>query len=116
MCGTPLAKGSDALHDPTAKTVRCLECPRNGLAVRDDPIDEGVAGGSAWREYERRKAKREARIKGIFGDHLGGVILVLGREPQSTRAWAKGAAGVAFAAEYPDACRAVPALREWIPT
>ncbi len=63
----------------------------------DDPIEEpafesGVAGASARREYERRKANRETRVKGRFG-RFGGVVLALTDDPQSTRSWATGARG-----------------------
>jgi hypothetical protein len=52
----------------------------------------GTAGSSARREYERRKGRREDRIR---TDHprLGGLILALSDEPQSTRAWERGAIG-----------------------
>ncbi len=56
-------------------------------------IDAGVAGGSARREYERRKTNRETRVKDRFGRRLGGVLLAVTDEPQSTRAWATGARG-----------------------
>jgi hypothetical protein len=57
------------------------------------PIDPGIAGSSAQREYERRAARREAAIKDRFGKRLGGLIVTVTDEPQSTRAWAKGARG-----------------------
>ncbi|MFL6161432.1 MAG: nuclease-related domain-containing protein [Jatrophihabitantaceae bacterium] len=50
------------------------------------------AGGSARREYERRVAKREHPIRSAH-PRLGGLILALSEEPQSTRAWARGAVG-----------------------
>lgn len=59
----------------------------------EEPIDTGVPGASARREYERRKAAREERIKGRFGRRLGGVLLAVSDEPQSTRAWARGSEG-----------------------
>lgn len=52
-----------------------------------------MAGGSAQREHDRRAAKREAATRERFGNRLGGVVLALTDEPQSTRAWAKGARG-----------------------
>jgi hypothetical protein len=52
-----------------------------------------VAGGSARREYERRAARREAETKGRFGERVGGLIVAVTNEPQSTRAWATGARG-----------------------
>jgi hypothetical protein len=55
--------------------------------------DSGIAGGSARREYERRVANRETDVRGRWGNRLGGLILALNDEPQSTRAWAIGARG-----------------------
>ncbi len=98
-CGTPLAKGAEAFHDPLTKTLRCLECPTQDQNSDEQPIDPGHAGGSAWREYERLKAKRETRVKDRVGKRLGGLFLALSDEPQSTRAWAKGARGEAALAE-----------------
>jgi hypothetical protein len=89
-CGVTLAVGAEALWDADARTVRCIECPPDGTGA---PIDPGVAGASAQRQYEHRKAGRETRTKGRFGDRLGGVILALTDEPASTSAWARGATG-----------------------
>jgi hypothetical protein len=55
--------------------------------------DLGVAGGSARRAFERRRAAREARVKGILGDVLGGAVLAITDDPQSTKAWRVGAVG-----------------------
>jgi len=52
----------------------------------------GVGGGSARREYERRKNARETRIRDKH-PRIGGLILALTDEPQSTQAWATGAKG-----------------------
>ena len=52
----------------------------------------GAAGASAQREYERRKNRRETRIRDAH-PRLGGVLLALSDDPQSTRAWATGAHG-----------------------
>jgi hypothetical protein len=49
-------------------------------------------GSSARREYERRRANREARFRERFGP-LGGLLLAIGGEPQHQRAWARGAEG-----------------------
>lgn len=54
--------------------------------------DEDSAGLSARREYERRKAKDEARLREGWG-RFGGLAVALSAERQSTRAWATGAAG-----------------------
>ena len=97
-CGLALAKGAEALYDRQARTVRCVECPTgpdgHGYADTDEPqINAGAAGASARREYERRRDRRESRIKDRFGRRIGGLILAITDEPQSTRAWAQGAAG-----------------------
>lgn len=52
----------------------------------------GTAGASARREHERRQAKRENSIRAAH-PRLGGVILALTDDPQSTRAWKRGAVG-----------------------
>jgi Nuclease-related domain len=93
QCATPLAKGAEARYDPVLKTVRCVSCPADRDREPEPPIDVGVAGASARREYERRVDSRESRVKGRFGRRLGGVILALSDEPQSTRAWARGSQG-----------------------
>jgi hypothetical protein len=51
-----------------------------------------VAGGSARREYERRKAKDEERLRQRWG-RFGGIAVVLSDERQSTTAWERGAVG-----------------------
>ena len=57
-----------------------------------------VAGGSARREHERRKSAREQRIRANH-PKLGGLILALSDEPQTTRAWEQGAIGEELLAE-----------------
>lgn len=116
-CGTDLARGITAWHDPSAKQVLCLACADgptgqpaaslgDAIAV-DAPADpdereaepetltaisSGAAGASARREYERRVAKREARIRERH-PKLGGLIVAFSDDPQNTAAWARGATG-----------------------
>ncbi|WP_299518794.1 nuclease-related domain-containing protein [uncultured Serinicoccus sp.] len=52
----------------------------------------GVAGSSARREHERRVAQREERVRSRH-PRLGGLLLAISDEPQSTKAWATGAVG-----------------------
>jgi hypothetical protein len=85
--------GVEAHYDPQARTVRCVGCPTDGGHAAEMPVDPGAAGASAQHEYERRKERRETRTTDRFGRRLGGVILALTDEPQSTRAWAQGAIG-----------------------
>jgi hypothetical protein len=98
-CGVLLRQGEVAVWERPTKTIRCVECPTALVEEepRDEPIEQeadvGVAGGSAMREYERRKEKREAAIRQRFGQRLGGLVLALTDDPQSTRAWRSGAIG-----------------------
>jgi hypothetical protein len=59
---------------------------------RTEVVAVGTPGGSARREYERRKAGREGRIRAKY-PRLGGLIHALSNEPQSTTAWDTGATG-----------------------
>lgn len=74
-----------------------VAAPASGLTVHDPAIYEasvesGVAGASARREFERRVAKREQRIRQRH-PKMGGLILALSDDPQSTTAWQRGAKG-----------------------
>lgn len=106
MCGQALPARTLAIYERDTKTVRCLDCdPSVGTATQLEPrsgadsevvkvpvLAPGTAGASARREFERRKAKREERIR---AEHpkLGGLILALSDDPQSTTAWERGAVG-----------------------
>lgn len=113
-CGAALNTGATAVYERATKTVLCLSCaahgdvPDAGLAplvpgvadsVAPAPHPEappvvvaGSAGASAQREYERRVAKREERVRNAH-PKIGGFLLAISEEPQSTTAWAKGARG-----------------------
>src|SRR5436190_11996732 len=96
LSGTALPKKSWALYDAGARTLRCIDCPTRDTAQAEEAvarIDEGVAGGSARREFARRRAAREARVKGRLGNFLVGVVLAVTDEPQHIRAWERGAVG-----------------------
>lgn len=100
ICGMDLPAGADAIYERSAKTVRCIECRAGADVVEAQPpmvvesleADSGVAGSSARREYERRKAKDEERLRQKWGK-LGGIAVALSDEKQSTKAWATGAVG-----------------------
>lgn len=104
LCGTELAARVEAIYERSTKTVRCVECPdgaavalADGSEVQPSPVekagyDGGAAGSSARREYERRKAKDEERLRRKWGK-LGGIAVALADEKQSTKAWATGAVG-----------------------
>lgn len=119
-CGTALEAGTEAIYERATKTVRCLTCSPGALAAAapfthsaevteplahelspsdassdspaSDPVDPGTAGASARREHQRRQAKREERIR-TKHPKVGGLILALSDEPQSTTAWDTGALG-----------------------
>lgn len=104
-CGIELPAKTVAIYDKATKTVRCLSCHASATTVPaaesslndqigpvEQVVEAGVAGVSARREFERRHAKRETRIREAH-PHLGGLILALSDDPQSTRAWDAGARG-----------------------
>lgn len=100
-CGEELAAGTPAIYERASKTVRCIECVPDVETVTptgDELIGvpgasvSGSAGASARREFERRKTRREERIRANH-PKLGRLILAVSEEPQTTRAWARGAVG-----------------------
>lgn len=104
-CGTALASGSRAVYEPGSRTVVCLRCAgesgagpgeRSGVSIGESTeppsVVVGSAGASAQREYERRKAGREERVRAAH-PRIGGFLLAISEEPASTRAWATGARG-----------------------
>ena len=116
-CETELTAGTTAVYHRDTKSVTCLAClaeqipsaPQTTGPVFPESFDDaesalldlgpeqsevfaGVAGASAQREYERRKNKRETRIREAH-PRMGGLILALSDDPQSTKAWATGAQG-----------------------
>lgn len=90
VCDIALPANSEAIYERETRTVRCLthEQPK----LEPTPVDVSTAGSSARREFERRKAPREQRIR-TKHPKLGGLILALSDEPQSTTAWDTGAVG-----------------------
>lgn len=101
LCGADLPRGTMASWDSKAKVITCDSCTaqpadapeQDSAADAGETIEVGVAGSSALREYERRKARREERVKKNFGNFLGGVVLAVTDDPHSTRAWGQGAGG-----------------------
>lgn len=90
LCGTALAAGNQAWWSSAAKTATCEGCHAAGEAGETLPaLDPGTAGGSAQREFERRRAGRERRVRDSY-PRLGGLLLALFGDPQSTTVGAKG--------------------------
>ena len=109
VCDLQLPARAQAIYERSTKTVRCVDHELSppvgsdaiGLPghVVEQPgpvvgtvIESGTPGASARREFERRKAKREERIRAKH-PKLGGLILALSDERQSTTAWHVGATG-----------------------
>lgn len=107
QCGKGLTKGTEALYDVPTRTVRCVECAITLESKAEFRDDSGVAGSSARREFDRRHAAREERVRRSLGNTLGNLVLAISGDPQSTRAWARGAVGEQRLAE---ALRDVPNL------
>ena len=93
-CGAELAPKAGAWWDSAAKTARCVACGDASAPLASEPPPERrpVAGGSAQREFERRRDRHEATVRARH-PHLGGLILAVTDEPQSTTSWAIGAKG-----------------------
>jgi hypothetical protein len=91
-CGIALNTGEVAVYDRATRTIHCVSCPTAPAPELPD-VAAGVAGRSARQVHDRRAAKREAVVKERWGDRIGGVVLALTEEPQSTKAWAVGARG-----------------------
>lgn len=76
---------------PVTPPTRTHSDPRDSAPEPSSPIDTGVAGASARKEHERRRARHDARIEQKWGTgRLGRVIKVLPDDPQSTKAWGRG--------------------------
>ncbi len=94
VCSVALPAKAEAIYERSSKTVRCLTHDEATDASPEplEEVDSGSPGASARREFERRKAKREERTR-TKHPKLGGLILALSDDPQSTRAWDTGALG-----------------------
>jgi hypothetical protein len=106
-CSTPLPRGTLATWDRASKTATCNSCHGASAASASElivEVDRGMAGGSARREFQRRHDRREAQIRNRH-KRLGGVILALSSDPQSTTSWAVGARGEEIAGSSLDALR-----------
>lgn len=115
ICGAELSAGVTAVYDRESRTVRCLTCAPDCPSLTDaanitsdvvstatdtvqmpiaaaSEVFAGDAGASARREHDRRSTGRETRIRDAH-PVLGGLILALSDDPQTTKAWSVGAEG-----------------------
>jgi hypothetical protein len=104
-CAVTIAPATTAWWDGGSRTARCSTCgaaagssvapsptataanPESGTVVRP-----AVAGGSAQREFERRKAKRYDAMRSRH-PRIGALLFAVSQEPPTTTNWAKGAEG-----------------------
>jgi len=88
----PLGATGEVTESVPASLPTTDAMPESDAALEPRPVITGTAGASARREHERRVAKHEDRIRKAH-PRLGGFILAVRDEPQSSRAWARGARG-----------------------
>lgn len=89
-----LSNGVDLLtpEDVSANPSIAATAVAAASDVSSTKVEAGTAGASARSEYDRRVAKRQERVRSAH-PKLGGLILALSDEPQSTQAWQRGAVG-----------------------
>ena len=96
VCELDLPARTEAVYERSSKTVRCLSHdetgPADAVEGAEVVIDVGTPGASARREFERRKAGRERRVRAKH-PKIGGLLHALSDEPQSTTSWNTGAIG-----------------------
>lgn len=90
VCGAAVAQGERAGWDRTNRRIVCSAC----LAAPEETLapDAGTPGESLMREFDRRKAGREKRVRARF-PRLGGFLLAISDEPSTTTAFKVGAEG-----------------------
>jgi Nuclease-related domain len=109
VCSVALPAGTSASWNAETRSTTCINClpvadaePLRSTSVERAKAHEhpdsaialptGEAGGSARREYERRRQRRAERIDERWG-RLAGIVKFLSDDPQSITAWAKGSEG-----------------------
>lgn len=109
-CGADLAKGTQAFHFKDERTVSCMECwaarvqihshsAAGRISSESDEVQTSLPGASAQLEFDRRHQKREDQLTARWG-RAGKAIAWWQDDPQSTRAWSKGAKGEREAGLY----------------
>jgi nuclease-like protein len=71
----------------STRSVTCVVCN-----IKDAPVEEGKAGASALREYERRRQRRKQHARAKLGA-LGVLLARVIDEPQTTAVWQQGGKG-----------------------
>ena len=96
VCGAFVPRGSTAGWHRTLHIVVCATCLR--LETPEPVIEAGTPGASLDREYARRRAAREKRVRERH-PLIGGFLLRIGGPVRTTEAFAIGAAGEREVAE-----------------
>ena len=95
-CAVALAVGDEAVWDRQARTVTCLACAEPDVVPDASPpapeIVLSAPGASLEREYAKRVAARDARVRERH-PRIGGFLLAVTSEPTSTQVFAQGAEG-----------------------
>jgi hypothetical protein len=82
-----------AWWNATTRSATCEQCATTETPAADQgPQEPSGPGASAQREAGRRRDRREREIRAAH-PRIGGLIHALSEEPQSTRAWERGAEG-----------------------
>ncbi len=105
VCGRAVVATSQAWWDETTKTMWCPTCGADEWPaplipvdtaerheVAGGPVSSGVAGRSAQQKYERLRGNHEKDVRKRH-PRIGGFLLAVSEEKQSTKAWATGAEG-----------------------
>jgi hypothetical protein len=104
-CATPLGARTRAWWSTAERAATCTNCRSvTEPAAASPAVLVGEAGGSAQREWERRTTRREEQIRAQH-PRLGGLILALQNDPQSTTAWARGSEGERLLGRHLDRLR-----------
>src|SRR3954447_3453321 len=92
-CTISLTKGTEAIWDPSAKTVTCLACSPGRTP------DAGDAGASAAAEGARRAERKVDEVRRKYGDHAAEVAREMAAR-DAERSWGKGSEGESSLAGY----------------
>ena len=98
-CGGALAIGDRGGWHQETKTMLCPRCAKSWAqppsaddALPDLPVDPGVPGGSAQKEYERRLAGHRKKVRAAH-PMIGRLLLRFGDQPTEITSWQSGATG-----------------------
>jgi hypothetical protein len=98
-CHLELRAGEVAMWDSERREARCIGCDATPASVPPPPVLlQSTPGASTRREYDRRRTRRDERVRARLGP-LAGVALAIAGEPAHQRAWDTGSVGEVKLAE-----------------